>query len=127
MQVVAAIRHVTTGTYLNQIRAYEAIEYKPELEDLKKKLTAMTEKYEQVVALVTETKDNEYIDFQARRMVEAASHCIMGYLLLQDANVDDAYRRSAEVYVNYGQAEVDKIYSFITRFDREDLGYYKQN
>lgn len=127
LQVVAAIRHVTTGTYLNQIRAYEAIEYKPELEDLKKKLTAMTEKYEQVVALVTETKDNEYIDFQARRMVEAAAHCIMGYLLLQDANVDDAYRRSAEVYVNYGQAEVDKIYSFITRFDREDLGYYKQN
>lgn len=127
LQVVAAIRHVTTGTYLNQIRTYEAIEYKPELEDLKKKLMAMTEKYEQVVARIADTKDNEYIDFQARRMVEAAAHCIMGYLLLQDANVDDAYRRSAEVYVNYGQAEVDKIHAFVSQFDREDLGYYKQN
>lgn len=127
LQVVAAIRHVTTGTYLNQIRAYEAIEYKPELEGLKKQLTAMTDKYEQIVALVADTKDNEYIDFQARRMVEAAAHCVMGYLLLQDANADDSYRRSAEVYIRYGQAEVDKIYSFIARFDREDLGYYKQN
>lgn len=127
LQVVAAIRHVTTGTYLNQLRAYEALEYQPELEGLKKKLTAMTDKYEQIVAMVVDTKDNEYIDFQARRMVEAAAHCVMGYLLLQDANADATYRRSAEVYIHYGQAEIDKIYSFIAQFDREDLGYYKQN
>ena len=126
LQVVAAIRHVTTGTYLKQIREYQAIEYKPELEALKNKLAAMTEKYEKVVAKVTETKDNEYIDFQARRMVEAAAHCVFGYLLLQDANKDDSFRRSAEVYVNYGQAEIDKIESFINNFNREDLAYYKQ-
>lgn len=125
LQVVAAIRHVTTGTYLARIREYEAIEYKPELEDLKNKLIAMTAKYEGIVAKVIDTKDNEYIDFQARRMVEAAAHCIFGYLLLQDANADESYRASAEVYVNYGQAEVDKIDSFISKFDREDLGYYK--
>ena len=80
LQVVAAIRHVTTGTYLNQIREYQAIEYKPELEALKNKLAAMTEKYEKVVAKVTETKDNEYIDFQARRMVEAAAHCVLSLI-----------------------------------------------
>lgn len=125
LQVVAAIRHVTTGTYLARIREYEAIKYKPELEDLKNKLIAMTAKYEGIVAKVIDTKDNEYIDFQARRMVEAAAHCIFGYLLLQDANADESYRASAEVYVNYGQAEVDKIDSFISKFDREDLGYYK--
>lgn len=125
LQVVAAIRHVTTGTYLARIREYEAIEYKPELEDLKNKLIAMTAKYEGIVAKVIDTKDNEYIDFQARRMVEAAAHCVFGYLLLQDANADESYRASAEVYVNYGQAEVDKIDSFISKFDREDLGYYK--
>ena len=104
LQVVAAIRHVTTGTYLAQIREYEAIEYKPELEGLKNKLKAMTDKYEKVVATVTETKDNEYIDFQARRMVEAAAHCVFGYLLLQDANTE----------------------SFINNFNREDLAYYRQ-
>lgn len=125
LQVVAAIRHVTTGTYLARIREYEAIEYKPELEDLKNKLMAMTAKYEEIVTKVIDTKDNEYIDFQARRMVEAAAHCVFGYLLLQDANADESYRASAEVYVNYGQAEIDKISAFISKFDREDLGYYK--
>lgn len=126
LQVVAAIRHVTTGTYLSRIREYEAINYKPELGDLKKKLMAMTETYEKLVAMVLDTKDNEYLDFQARRLVEAGAHCVMGYLLLQDANIDETYRRSAEVYINYGQAEVNKINGYISSFDMEDLGYYKQ-
>ena len=126
LQVVAAIRHVTTGTYLSRIREYEAINYTPELGDLKKKLMAMTETYEKLVAMVLDTKDNEYLDFQARRLVEAGAHCVMGYLLLQDANVDETYRRSAEVYINYGQAEVNKINGYISNFDMEDLGYYKQ-
>ncbi len=125
LQVVAAIRHVTTGTYLAQIREYEKIDYKPELQDLKNKLIEMTGKYEEVVNMVIETKDNEYIDFQARRMVESAAHCIMGYLLLQDTDKNDDFRRSAEVYINYAQAEINKIYSYITGFDREDLGYFK--
>ena len=126
LQVVAAIRHVTTGTYLNQIKAYEAIEYKPELASLKNRLVAMTEKYAAIVAKVTETKNNEYIDFQARRMVEAAAHCVFGYLLLQDANKDDSYRRSAEVYINYGEAEIQKIQAFISNFDPESLSNYRQ-
>ncbi|WP_080904228.1 acyl-CoA dehydrogenase family protein [Parabacteroides sp. Marseille-P3160] len=126
LQVVAAIRHVTTGTYLAQIREYEAANYKPELEDLKNKLIAMTAVYELVYTQVAEYKDQEYMDFHARRLVETAAHCILGYLLLQDANTDESFRRSAEVYINYGQAEVNKIESFIKNFDREDLGYYKQ-
>ncbi|MCD7913879.1 MAG: acyl-CoA dehydrogenase family protein [Tannerellaceae bacterium] len=125
LQVVAAIRHVTTGTYLAKIREYEGLAYKPELDDLKKKLITMTDQYEKVVTLVTETRDNEYIDFHARRMVEAAAHCVIGHLLLQDTTVDESFRRSAEVYINYAQAEVKKIESYITSFDREDLGYFK--
>ncbi|MDR1981020.1 MAG: acyl-CoA dehydrogenase family protein [Tannerellaceae bacterium] len=125
LQVVAAIRHVITGTYLAQIREYEALSYKPELEDLKSKLIEMTAKYEEVVSLVTEYKDNEYLDFHARRLVEAAAHCIFGYLLLQDANKDEAFNRSVQVYVAYGKAEVSKIYSYITTFDRKDLGFFK--
>ncbi len=126
LQVVAAIRHVTTGTYLDQIRSYEALDYKPELESLRQKLIEMTSRYDEIVGLVMEPKDNEYLDFHARRLVEAAAHCIMGYLLLQDTNKDASFRRSAEVYINYGQAEVIKIYNYITHFDREDLGYFKQ-
>ena len=127
LQVVAAIRHVTTGTYLSQMRAYEAEYVCPELESLKKRLIAMTELYESLVAKVVETKDNEYIDFQARRLVEAAGHTILGYLLLLDANkAPEQFRRSAEVYINYGEAELKKIRNFINDFNIDDLGYYKQ-
>ena len=126
LQVVAAIRYVTTGAYLEQIRSYEAIEYKPELEDLKKKLIAMTGKYEKIVASVIETKDSEYIDFHARRMVEAAAHCIFGYLLLRDADKDDIFRCSANVYIGFGQAEVNKIESYIQNSTCEDLEHFRK-
>ena len=125
LQVVAAIRHVTTNTYLNRIKEYEAMDFKPELGDLKQKLVAMTGLFENVVNMVAETKNSEYIDFHARRLVEAGAHCVMGYLLLLDANEDDSFRRSAEVYINYGQAEVDKIYAFISKFKHEDISYYR--
>ncbi len=125
LQVVAAIRHVTTGTYLSQIKEYEVLEYKPELEDLKQKLMDMTAKHAEITAKVTELKDQEYLDFHARRLVETAAHCVLGYLLLQDANKNESFRRSAEVYVSYGQAEVNKMYSYVMEFDREDLGYFK--
>ena len=125
LQVVAAIRHVTTGTYLTQIREYEALSYPAELEELKERLVAMTNKYEMIVGMVTEGKDGEYIDFHARRLVEAATHCVFGYLLLQDAAKDESFKRSAEVYINYGEAEVDKIVSFISGFDHEKLAYYR--
>jgi hypothetical protein len=46
-------------------------------------------------------------------------------LLLQDADKDETFRRSAEVYINYGQAEVNKIYAYITDFDREDLQFFR--
>lgn len=125
LQVVAAIRHVTTGTYLNQLHEYDKIEYKDDLKPLQTRLQAMTAKYAELVEKIAGTKDTEYIDFHARCLVEAAAHCVFGYLLLQDANKDDAYRRSAEVYVNYGEAEIDKIYTFISKFNREELAYYK--
>lgn len=125
LQVVAAIRHVTTGTYLNQIREYEAIEYKPELEVLRQRLIDMTAKYEEITKMVVDTKDNELIDFHARRLVESAAHCIFGYLLLQDANKDESFRRSAEIYVTYGESEVNKHYAYIQNFDCASLGYFK--
>ncbi|MDF9831656.1 acyl-CoA dehydrogenase family protein [Parabacteroides sp. PF5-6] len=125
LQVVAAIRHVTTGTYLGQIREYEALEYKPELELMRQKLIEMTNKYEELVQIVTDRKDQEILDFHARRLVESAAHCVMGYLLLQDANKDETFRRSAEVYITYGQSEVNKHYSYITNFDCGSLGYFK--
>jgi alkylation response protein AidB-like acyl-CoA dehydrogenase len=78
LQVVAAIRHVTTGTYLQQIREYEKLPINPEFHSFRKRLMTMTNLYENSVSRVIETKNQEYIDFQARRLVEMAGHIIMG-------------------------------------------------
>ncbi len=126
LQVVAAIRHVTTGTYLQRIKEYEAMPVAPELEPLKRALSKMAQMYEKLVELVTNPKDEEYLDFHARRLVESAAHIIMGHLLLQDANKEpEMFRRSAEVYIHYGQIEVIKHYNFVTKSRMDDIGYYK--
>ena len=126
LQIVAAIRHVTTGTYLKRIKEYQEMPLAPELEGLRKRLTKMTKMYEKLVEIVTEPKDPEFLDFNSRRLVETAGHIIMGYLLLISANEESKlFRRSAEVYIHYGQNEVIKNYNFVTKFRIEDLGYYK--
>jgi hypothetical protein len=125
LQVIAAIRYVTTGAYLNQLRVYEATACKPEFDSLKQRLIAMTAVYETIVAQVLDTKDSEYMDFMARRLVESAAHCIMGYLLLIDANADDSFRKSAEVYIRYGEIEIYKYQSFIKDFNPDDLTLFK--
>jgi len=126
LQVVAAIRHVTTGSYLTQMRTYLSEKVSPELDNLRIRLSKMADVYEKAVAKVVETKDNEYIDFHARRMVEMAGHIIMGTLLILDSTRDCQFMKSAEVYVNYGEAEVARNAAFINNFDHEILGLYKQ-
>jgi alkylation response protein AidB-like acyl-CoA dehydrogenase len=127
LQVVAAIRHVTTGTYLKQIRGYEAAEIKPEFNALREKLKAMTDKYEVAVKFVTDLKDNEALDFLARKLVEMAGHIIMGYLLIIDASRDDKgqFNESANVYVLFGEAEVEKHAKYIAGFDKENLSFFR--
>ena len=126
LQVVAAINHVVKGTYLARIKEYEAEEYSENLSALKAKLVAMTNAYEKAVAAVEEVRENmEYKDFVARRLVEMAGHIIMGYLLLGDATRTDSFPKSANVYVNYAEAEVVKHATFLENFKVEGLEMYK--
>lgn len=125
LQVVAAIRHVTTGTYLNQINAYAAEEYAPETSELKERLVKMTALYEEVLKTVVDGKNTEYTDFHARRLVEMAGHIIMGYLLLGDTTRNAKFLKSANVYVNFGEAEVEKHHKFIMSFKPDGLENYR--
>ena len=125
LQVVAAIRHVTTGTYLNMIRDYEAQPVADSLKPLHDILVDLTAKYEKAVNSVVELKDAAYTDFMARRMVEMAGNIIMSYLLLQDATRNEAFNHSAEVYVKMAQAEVTKHAEFIANFTPSQLEAYK--
>lgn len=125
LQVVAAIRHVTTGTYLGLIKSYNEQEIPESLKPLKEQLVAMTAAYEKAVETVGAVKDAAYGDFMARRLVEMAGNIIMGYLLLLDAARNESFTRSAKVYVKMAQAEVAKHSDFIANFDPADIANYQ--
>ena len=124
LQVVAAIRHVTTGTYLNFINEALSAETAEKHAEAKKLLNEMAEQYEAAVKSVLEVKDQAYTDFMARRLVEMAGHTVMGCLLLEEAGRDEAFDRSLEVYVKYGQAECTKHADFISNFKPEQMKAY---
>jgi len=125
LQTVAAIRHVTTGNYLRQIRNYEVQPINPEFHSLREKLIAMTDLYEAATNRVLDAKNPEYTDFQARRLVEMAGHIIMTYLLIIDASRDDMFRKSAEIYQKFAETEVRKHATFIEDFEIEQIDKYK--
>jgi alkylation response protein AidB-like acyl-CoA dehydrogenase len=125
LQVVAAIRHVLTGTYLAQIKEYQAEPVSTELEPLKVRLSKLIEVYEQLVTKIADTKDQEYIDFHSRRLMDCAGHVVLAHLLLLDANRNADFRASAEVYAAIAESEVRKIEVFINGFERERQEYYR--
>ena len=125
LQVVAAIRHVTTGTYKSLIDSYAAVEVRPELQGLKDNLAAMTEQMVKAIEAVTAVGDTHYTDFMARRMVEMCGCIVMGYLLLLDANRTESFTASATVYNKLAQAEVAKHADFIANFKPAQLAFYK--
>lgn len=125
LQVVAAIRHVTTGTYLSLIREYEKEPIAEALQSLKDVLVGLTDKYEEAVAKVVAVKDGDYNDLMARRLVEMAANIVMSYLLLFDATRNDVFARSTKVYVKMAQAEVAKHAEFINGFNPEEVAGYK--
>ena len=127
LQVVAAIRYVTTGAYLAQIREYEASDVDESLRSLKDRLAFLTGKYAEAVAHVTDAKDQELHDICARKLVEMAGYIIMAHLLLQDATVSpDMFRDSAFVFTRYVEGEVEKNYSYVMGITSEDLVHYRK-
>jgi len=125
LQVVAAIRHVTTGTYLNWINKALEAECKSEDKDVKETLRAMARQFAEATEAVMGVESTEYHDFMARRLVEMAGYTIMGILLLEDTTRNDAFRRSMGIFVKMGQAEVAKHASFIAGFRPEQMDNYK--
>lgn len=125
LQVVAAIRGVTTGGYLNRIKEYEIEQIRPELETYRRILVTMTDEYEVAVKKVVEVGNNEFIDFHARRMVEMAGYIIMGYLLLMDTNRDHSYWKTTEVFLKFARSQNAQRADFIKYSNVNDLGKFK--
>ena len=127
LQTVAAIRYVTNGSYIATIREFETIPCSPEMEPLMSRLKKMADKFEASTNAVKEVQDQELLDFTARKLVEMAADIIMCHLLIQDASKSsELFSKSAHVYLNYAEAEVEKHTNFIENFDKEDLAFYKK-
>ena len=139
LQTVAAIRHVTTGTYLSRIREYQEETVDSTLQGLKERLSLMTDAYESAVNLVEERKSAQtdaekgqvYLDMVARRLVEMAGLTIMGYLLIIDATraiKEDGpdFTDSARVFINWAEAAVAKHSTFVKHLDPSELVSYSK-
>ena len=124
LQVVAAIRHVTTGTYSAIIKEMAEAEYPERLAATKTLLEGLTAKYEEAVAKVVEVNNTRYTDFMARRLVEMAGNIVMSYLLLQDAAANESFDKTLTVYTKMAQAEVARHIEFIENFDMAQLEAY---
>ncbi len=124
LQVVAAIRHVTTGTYKSLIDSYAAQGFDGELAPVADRLAGLTKMYAAAVEKVTSANNQAYLDFMARRLVEMAGNIVMAYLVLLDAKKCECFRNTAVVYSNMAAAEVTKHAEFINSFDPDGLSAY---
>lgn len=125
LQVVAAIRHILTGTYLSQLREYQSEPVPTEIEPLKVRLARLIDVYERVVTKVADTKDQSYIDFHSRRLMDFAGHLVLAHLLMLDACRSTNFRASAEVYSAIAESEAGRIEVFINGFERRNQESYK--
>ena len=127
LQTVAAIRYVTNGSYAATLRDYELIPCSEEMQPLLDRVKEMTNKFEACTNAVKESGNQELLDFVARRLYEMAAVCVMSHLLIQDATTaPEMFAKSALVYVNYAESEIEKHFNFIRKFKAEELESYRK-
>ncbi len=126
LQVVAAIRYITNGTYLSIIKEMLENTVAAELQPLKERTAALVEKLEDAINTVKEANNQCVQDFLARRLYEMTADVIMSLLILDDATrAPELFAKSANVYVRHAEAEVNAHHSFIKNFRAEDIKFYK--
>ena len=126
LQVVAAIRYVTNGSYLAQMREFETAEVSAEMQALQARAAKMADKFEEAINHVKEAKDQEFHDLCARHLMEMAADVIMLHLLLRNATVaPEMFAKSARVYANFVEAEIAKHHTFVMNLTPEQLADYQ--
>ena len=127
LQVVAAINHVTKGTYLEQIVRYEELVCNDATRALGEKLVALRELFVKAIERVEEL-DKEcvgYKDLHSRRLVEIAGYIILSHILLRQANEVEEYVAPAKRFVKYASKKVAEAYTAILESEVSDVELYK--
>ena len=128
LQVVAAINHVTKGTYLEQIMRYEEEATSEATKNMFDKLVELRKTYESIVERV-ETMDKEtagYKDFHARRLVEIAGYIIMSHIMLRQAReMESDYLNPTKIFVKYAIKKITEAASYIEASEGSDVELFK--
>uniref|UniRef100_UPI003FEEB3F5 acyl-CoA dehydrogenase family protein n=1 Tax=Segatella copri TaxID=165179 RepID=UPI003FEEB3F5 len=126
LQVVAAIRYITNGTYLSIIKEMLENEVSEDLKPLKKRVAKLVELYEAAINKVKEANDQAVHDFLARRLYNMTGDIVMSLLILDDATkAPEMFQKSANVYVRMAEEEVLGHSAYIQNFKAEDLESFK--
>ena len=126
LQVVAAIRYITNGTYLSIIKEMLENEVSDDLKSLKERVAKLVDLYEAAINKVKEANDQAVHDFLARRLYNMTGDIVMSLLILDDATkAPEMFQKSANVYVRMAEEEVLGHSAYIQNFKAEDLESFK--
>ena len=128
LQVVAAINHVTKGTYLEQILRYEENPRTEATQPLAERLVELRKMYEAAVERV-EALDKEtqgYKDFHARRLVEIAGYIIMSHIMLRQAGeLEEDYLNPTKIFIKYATKKINEAASYINDSETSDVELFR--
>ena len=127
LQVVAAIRYITNGTYLSimkeMLEGELACDCMKALRDRVARLVAL---YEESIERVNAYDNQDVHDFLARRLYNMTADIIGSLLLIEDASkAPELFKKSANVFVRMAEEEVIGHASYIKSFDPADLANFK--
>jgi len=126
LQIVAAIRYITNGTYLSIIKEMLENEVSDDLKPLKERVAKLVDLYEAAINKVKEANDQAVHDFLARRLYNMTGDIVMSLLILDDATkAPEMFQKSANVYVRMAEEEVLGHSAYIQNFKAEDLESFK--
>ncbi len=122
LQVVAAVRYITNGTYLGIIKEMLQGEVADDLKPLQERVAKMADRYAEAVEKVKASGNQAEHDFLARRLYDMTADIIMSLLILADATkAPELFAKSAQVYVRAAEEEVVGHAAYVMAFEADDL------
>lgn len=127
LQVVAAIRYITNGTYTAMIDEMLAGDVADAMKPIKARAEKLAAMLREAIDKVKEAGDQELQDFLARRLYNMTADVIMSLLIIEDAGkAPELFAKSAQVFVARAEEEVVAHHHFISSFDPATLADYRQ-
>ena len=122
LQVVAAIRYITNGTYLNIMKEFLTEEVSEAVKPLKDRIAKCVDLYAEAVEKVKADGNQDEHDFLGRHLYNMTGDIVLSLLLLRDAtNVPEEFEKSANVFVRMAEEEVIGAHAYVMNFNADDL------